>query len=283
MSVPYLAIAVFSGFLLLFALIRLAQALMERESRCDVGCSKTIGSREVQEDFYRVIRGREGLLAVLADGMGKELGGKIAARKVTEVFADLFQEYNALDHPFYFFRKAFQAANREVLKLFEDGRGCAAATAVMLQESPNRGEYPKMYYAIVGNVKVAVLRNGELIPVGSGHTVSVLAQEKYYSGDITREDALALLDVNRIYNYIGRDHFQNIECYDTPIQLKKDDMVVLMSDGIYEGMEWKELEECLNRKAGSQQLAFEVTEHINRKAGDKDNAGIVLLRVGELL
>ncbi|MCM1560817.1 MAG: SpoIIE family protein phosphatase [Butyrivibrio sp.] len=283
MSVPCRAIAVFSGLLLLFALIRLVQAVAGRESRCDIGCSKTIGSREVQEDFYRVVKGREGLLAVLADGMGKELGGKIAARKTTEVFAELFQEYNALDHPFYFFQKAFQAANREILKLFEDGRGSAAASAIMLQESPNRGEYPQMYYAIVGNVRIAVLRNGELIPVGSGHTVNVLAQDKYYSGEITREDALALLDVNRVYNYIGRDHFKDIEFYDTPIRLKKNDLVVLMSDGVYEGMEWKELEECLGRPAKCQQLAFDVIEHINRKTEEKDNAGIVLLRVGELL
>ncbi len=283
MSVPYLAIAVFSGLLLLFVLIRLVQAVAGCESRCDIGCSKTIGSREVQEDFYRVVKGREGILAVLADGMGKELGGKIAARKVTEVFAELFQEYNALDHPFYFFQKAFQTANREILKLFEDGRGSAVASAILLREGRTRGEYPQMYYAIVGNVRVAVLRNGELIPVGSGHTINVLAQDKYYSGDITREDALALLDINRIYNYIGRDNFKDIEFYDTPIQLKKDDVVVLMSDGIYEGMKWKELEECLNRPARSQQLAFDVIERINRKTEDKDNAGIVLLRVGELL
>lgn len=282
MSVPCLALTILSGFLLLFVLIRLVQAVAERESRCEIGCSKTIGSREVQEDFYKVVRSSEGLLAVLADGMGKELGGKIAARKVTEVFAELFQEYNALDHPFYFFQKAFQTANREVLKLFEDGRGSAVASVIMLRESPIRGEYPQMYYAIVGNVRVAVLRSGELIPVGSGHTLNVLAQDKYYSGDITREDALALLDVNRIYNYIGKDHFKDIEFYDTPIQLKKNDVVVLMSDGIYEGMEWKELEEYLNRPARCQQLAYDVIEHINRKTEDKDNAGIVLLRVGEL-
>ena len=54
MSVPYLSIAVFSGLLLLFVLIRLVQATAGRVSRCDVGCSKTIGSREVQEDFYGV-------------------------------------------------------------------------------------------------------------------------------------------------------------------------------------------------------------------------------------
>lgn len=282
MSVPCRALLIFSVFLLFFALIRLVQAVAGRVSRCEIGCSKTIGSREVQEDFYEVVRSSEGILAVLADGMGKELGGKIAARKVTEVFAELFQEYNALDHPFYFFQKAFQTANREVLKLFEDGRGSAVASAIMLRESPVCGEYPQMYYAIVGNVRVAVLRSGELIPVGSGHTINVLAQDKYYSGDITREDALALLDVNRIYNYIGKDHFEDIEFYDTPIQLKKNDVVVLMSDGIYEGMEWKELEESLDRPTRCQKLAYDVIEHINRKTEDKDNASIVLLRVGEL-
>lgn len=283
MSIPYLTIAALSAVLLLFVLLRCQMAVAEHIRKCETGCCKTIGSREVQEDFYRVTKCKGGLLAVLADGMGKELGGKIASRKVTEVFEELFREYNALDHPFYFFQKAFQTANREVMKLFDDGRGSAAASAVMLQESPVEGEFPTLYYAIVGNVKVAVFRNGELIPIGSGHTVDVLARDKYYSGYITREDALALINTRRVYNYIGRDDFKDIEFYDTPIQLKNRDMVVLMSDGIYEGMEWKQLEEYLSQRGSCQQIAFNIIEHINQKNGAKDNAGIVLIRVGELL
>lgn len=283
MSVPYLTIAVLSAILLFFVLCRCVMGIVGRSSKCEIGCCKTIGSREVQEDFYKVTKSRDGLMAIMADGMGKELGGKIAARKVTEVFEELFQEYNALDHPFYFFQKAFQTANREVLKLMDDGRGSAVASAVMLQESPFQGEFPKLYYAIVGNVKVAVFRNGELIPVGSGHTIDVLAQNKYYSGDITREDALAALNMKRIYSYVGRDNFNDVEFYDTPVQLRKNDIVVLMSDGIYEGMEWKELEEYLGQKRKCQSLAFDVVEHINQQKGVKDNAGIVLIKVGELL
>lgn len=283
MSVPYLTIAVLSVFLLFFVLCRCVMLLMEGNSKCKIGCCKTIGSREIQEDFFKITKTRDGLMAIMADGMGKELGGKIAARKVTEVFEELFHEYNALDHPFYFFQKAFQTANREVLKLMGDGRGSAVASVVMLQESPVQGEFPKLYYAIVGNVKVAVFRNGELIPIGSGHTIDVLAQDKYYSGDITREDALAALNMKRIYNYVGRDNFKDIEFYDTPIQLRKNDIVVLISDGIYEGMEWKQLEEYLGRKRTCQNLAFDVVEHINQQNGVRDNAAIVLIKVGELL
>lgn len=283
MNVPYLTIAVLSVFLLFFVLCRCVMAIAGRSGKCDIGCSKTIGSRELQNDFYKVVRSGNGLLAVLADGGGKELGGKIAARKVTEVFGELFREYNAVDHPSYFFQKAFQTANREILKLFGDGRGSTVASAVMLQESPVEGEFPTLFYAIVGNVKVAVFRNGELIPVGSGHTVDVLAKDKYYSGDITREDALAMLSEKRVYNYLGRDDFRDIEFYDTPIQLRRHDIVVLMSDGIYEGMEWKELEEYLGCKKNCRQLAFDAVEHINRKKEAADNACIVLIRVGELL
>lgn len=283
MSAPYLTILALSVFALIFVLCRLVVGLRDREKRCEIGCCKTIGSREVQEDFYQVRKTKDGLLAVLADGMGRELGGKIAARKVTEVFSELFEEYNALDHPVYFFQKAFQTANREVLNLLDDGRGSAVASAVMLRESSLVGELPTLYYAIVGNVKIAVFRNDELIPVGSGHTINVLAESKYYSGDLTREDALSMLHATRVYNYIGRDDFKDIEFYDMPIQLKRDDVVVLMSDGIYEELDWRELEEYLGQRKNCQQTALDVIEHINQKTGTKDNACIVLIRVGELL
>ena len=46
----------------------------------DVGSSMTIGAREVQEDFVGTLAAQAGLLAVLADGMGKAYGARIASR-----------------------------------------------------------------------------------------------------------------------------------------------------------------------------------------------------------
>ncbi len=49
----------------------------------DVGSSMTIGSREVQEDQVDTLYTNSGLLAVLADGMGKEYGeiGRASCRE----------------------------------------------------------------------------------------------------------------------------------------------------------------------------------------------------------
>ena len=51
----------------------------------------------------------DGLVAVLADGMGKAYGARIASRTAVETFLDLFRDYNAFDNPQYYFRKSFHA------------------------------------------------------------------------------------------------------------------------------------------------------------------------------
>ena len=60
------------------------------------------------------------------------------------------------------------------------------------------------------------------------------AEQKFKEGTISREDALALLQNKRLYNYLGQDAFQDIEIFDAPIKIRRGDIVALMSDGVYE-------------------------------------------------
>ena len=77
---------------------------------------------------------------------------------------------------------------------------------------------------------------------------------------------------------MGQDGFQEIEFFDTPVFLKEKDIVVLMSDGIFEGMDWKTIEEMLAEKKKCQQKAYEIIEVINASSQkEKDNASIVLI------
>lgn len=248
---------------------------MRREGRYaggyDTGMSMTIGDRELQEDCYAVEPGSEGVLAVLADGMGRQFGGKIAARIAVETFQKLFHSYNSFDNPNYYFNKAFFAANRNILNAVEESRGAASAAAAMVQGD-------KLYYATVGNVKIAIFRDGDLIPVTAGHTIDRLAQERYNQGRLTREDAISLLEEHRLYNYVGQDSFQEIEYFDEPVRLKKGDYIMLMSDGVYETLSWKQLEECLAGKGSCQEKAYAMVELINQsELPEKDNGSVVIL------
>lgn len=240
---------------------------------CETGASKTIGDREVQEDEYGIAETEEGLMAVMADGMGKHYAGKIASRTAVDVFLDLFEDRNAFYNPQYSFRKAFQGANREILNQLEENQGSASVGAVMIKDR-------KLYYAVVGNVKIAVYRNHELVPVSSGHTIGVLAKQKYEEGKLTRQEAVSLLDHHRLYNFVGQDGFRDVEFFDTPIALHGGEYVLLMSDGLYETARWKDMEDCLEGEGSCQAKAFQLVELVNQsEEEEKDNAAVVVIKV----
>lgn len=249
----------------------------KQERTSDIGKSMTIGGREIQEDQVGSIETAAGIMAVLADGAGKAYGGRIASRIAVDTCVDLFSDYNAFNNPHYFFRKAFHRANKEILKaLGDDSRGSASVGCVMIREG-------FLYYALVGNVKICVYREGNLVPVSSGHTVAVLAEQRFHEGTISREDALRLLENKRLYNYLGQDGFKDIELFDAPIRMKQDDIVVLMSDGVYELLGAREIEAVLERADDCRQKAYDIIELVNKNPKEeKDNASIILLGMGDM-
>lgn len=240
----------------------------------ETGFSKTIGDRQTQEDEYGITETQEGIMAVLADGMGKNSGGRIAARIAVQVFLDLFEDGNTFYNPQYSLRKAFQGANREILNQLEEEQGTASVAAVMLRDR-------MLYYAAVGSVKVAVFRNHELVPLTMGHTIGMLARKKYEEGKLTKQEAVRLLDDCRLYNYVGQDGFHDIEFFDAPVRLYGGEYVVLMSDGLYETARFPDIEKCLEGEGSPQDKAYRIIELVNQSDKDgKDNASVVILKVG---
>lgn len=279
MTIPELTIVILSLAGAAFIIIRIRLAILSgRKKRggrkgCEIGASKTIGDREVQEDEYGFTETADGAMAVLADGMGKHFGGKIAARTAVQVFLDMFEDRNAFYNPQYSFRKAFQGANREILNQLDENQGCASVAAVMIKDR-------KLYYAVVGNVKIAVFRNSELVPVSSGHTIGMLARQKYEEGKLTRQEAVTLLNHHRLYNFVGQDGFHDVEFFDTPVTLYKGEYVLLMTDGLYETARWKDIEACLEGGEQCQDKAYRIVELVNQcQEEDRDNAAVVLLEI----
>ena len=272
MRVEEIALIMIYLFILILIIIRFFKREKGRViRRFRIGRAMTIGNRQVQEDNYGICQSADGFMAVLADGMGKNYGGKISSRIAVDTMKDMFEQYHSSENPAYFFRKSFHQVNRDILNRLDDGKGGASMGVVLIIDN-------YLYYAVAGNVKIAVYRNGSLIPLSSGHTIDVLVEDRFAEGSITRENALAMLENRRLYNYLGQDGFQEIEFFDTPVFLKEKDIVVLLSDGIFEVMDWKTIEEMLSGKKKCQQKAYEIVEVINASAQkEKDNASIVLV------
>ena len=243
---------------------------LQYKSPNPIGSAATIGNREVQQDLSGSALGDDSTLLVIADGRGHGQEGKIAAKIAVDTCLDLYAEYQNMDKPQYYFRRAFNLANHKILETVDESNGSASAAVAII-----KGNY--LYYALVGNIKVAVFRGGDLIPVSEGQTIDILARHRYEEGRISKETALSLLNRERLYNVLGQDTFSDIEFFSKPLALRQGDLVVMMTDGVTYALKWSQIENCLKKDGSSQDMAKGIIEAVDSSAKeDKDNAAVLI-------
>ena len=236
------------------------------------GKCQTTGTKEYQSDRVGVWESRAGALAVLADGIGRSNTGMVCAQIAVDTILDQFEPYQGLNSPAYFFQTAFYEANKRIQCTIGERRGGASMGAVFMETG-------QLHYAVAGDIRIALLRGDELIPLSRGQTLDVLALKAYQQGKISRQDAAFSMEVKQIWNYLGQDGFREIELCDPPVRLKRGDKVLMMSRGIFEVLSWRELEDILIQPVPVQELADRIILETEHKEGiDKENGSVVLLQ-----
>lgn len=238
----------------------------------EAGIAQTTGSRQVQADIAQVWTNRAGTMAVLADGIGNANTGAVCAQIAADTILDRFEPYCELNDPIYFFQSAFWEANRRIQRTAGERRGGASVGAAFLSCS-------HLYYAVAGDVRIAILRRKEIIPLSKGQTIDVLAAQAYEDGKISKQDTLWSMEEKRVWNYLGQDGFREIEICNQPILLKQGDKVLLMSKGIFEELSWSETEDILVNDASSQKLAECMVDAVEQKKNPQgDNGSVILIQ-----
>lgn len=236
------------------------------------GIAQTTGSRQVQADVAQVWTNRAGKMAVLADGIGSANTGAVCAQIAVDTILDRFEPYHELNDPVYFLKSAFWEANWRIQKTAGARRGGASVGVAFLNRT-------HLYYAVAGDVRVAILRGEEIIPLSKGQTIDVLAAQAYEDGKISRQDTLWSMEEKRVWNYLGQDGFREIEICDQPILLKQRDKVLLMSKGIFEEISWSETEDILVNSAPLQELAERMVDAVEQKKNPQaDNGSVILIQ-----
>lgn len=271
-----LAIAILGiVYIILFScrcLLGWSPRLCTGKGQSGIGIAQTTGSHQVQADIAQSWNSRAGTMAVIADGIGSANTGTVCAQVAVDTILDWYEPYQELSDPVYFFKTAFLEASRRIQRTIGERRGGASAGAVFLDHS-------FLYYAVAGDVRVAVLRGGEIIPLSKGQTLDVLAAQAYEDGKISRQDTLWSMEEKRVWNYLGQDGFHEIEVCEQPVLLKPGDKILLMSKGIFEELSWREIEDILIEPADPQELAERVIDAAEQKGNpQKDNGSVILIQ-----
>lgn len=240
--------------------------------RADIGIRQTTGRKEVQSDAVYSVENQAGVMAVLADGIGRENTGKVCAQLAADTVLDRYEPYSILNNPEYFFRSTFLEVNRCIQRTIGDRRGGASMAAVFVNQT-------HIYYALAGNIRIALMRNGEIIPLSQGHTFDVLALQAYQEGKITRQEAIWSMGEKQLWSYLGCDGFKEIEICERPIRIKDGDIILLFSKGIFEELSWGEIEDILQEPETMQILADRIVQMAESKLNpEMDNGSILLLK-----
>ncbi len=238
--------------------------------RCVI--SQTMGDKEIQSDLAGFESSCAGILAVLTDGIGKANTGKVCAQTAMDAVLDAYQPYQVLHNPEYFFKTSFYEANQRVQKTLGERRGGTCLAAAFINGIT-------FHYGLAGDIRVALFRNQELIPISKGQTLNVLALNAYEDGALSRQETIWTMEEDRIWNYLGMDGFRDIEVCDKPIRLKHGDIIMMMTKGIFDVLSWAELEDILLRDYTLKEKADSLIMEAERKKGvDKENGSVVLIK-----
>lgn len=260
--------------IVLIILLIIRNYLLRKINKKDLEIAQgvSIGYEEIQEDYVDIVSESYGTLAVLADGIGKNEAGRISSIVSVKTITKMFKEEASVDKITYFFKKAFNKANHEIIKRVERDKGGASVLSVVVKDN-------LLYYALVGDTMVTVFRNKELIRLSEGHAMSEVAKRAYYNGKIEKLEALYALKEKKLLYYVGQESFKNIEICEVPIKLYKNDIIVLMSRGVYEGLRWIELEGILeNNKINIEEKCEEVMKKIRENNFNSCNGSIILMK-----
>jgi len=244
----------------------------KREPSDETAVSQTTGGKEIQADIAGIQTNNAGTLAILSDGIGKANTGKVCAQIAVDTLLDRYQPCHVLNNPEYFFKTSFREASQRIQRTIGERRGGTCLAAVFV----NGGS---MHYGLAGDIRIALFRNQELIPISKGQTLNVLALNAYQEGILSKPETIWTMEEKRVWNYLGIDGFHEIEIGERPIRLKPGDVVVLATKGIFEAVSWAEMEDILLKDLTLKEKADGIVMESEKKNGmEKENGSVLLLR-----
>lgn len=213
---------------------------------------------------------KKGAIAIVADGVGGLKAGGIASYMAVETLRETYYRNNEDDIE-YSLRLAIEEANRRVYKLSQQNpeyRGMATTcTSLIFRDGI-------VAFGHVGDSRAYIIRRGRLELLTEDHTlVNRLLKESL----IKEEEAVDHPHRNVITRALGLE--EEILVDTGMIELQKDDLFLLCTDGLYSLVDDDEIERVIAMKPIRE--AAEELISIAKERGSKDNITIQIIKPGE--
>ena len=210
-----------------------------------------IGMRRKQEDAYAVKFFREGVLAVVCDGMGGHHDGAVASTLAAEAYMKSFEKRDDLPIVQRLYT-ALEDANDAVRKSFES-RGVYGGTTLVAAFAGSS----VLRWVSVGDSALYLWRGGRLIRLNQDHSYRDVYRG-YIGAGMTAKEALRRGHVLR--TAVTGESLDLVDAPSIPYPLMPGDRIVLTTDGAEEILDPEMLthvgRSILNNREGSLPVAL---------------------------
>ena len=240
-----------------------------------VGRAHNIGSRNYQQDSFgqTPILNNQGLLAVVADGMGGLSNGEKVSQRIVMKALDygvrLANAPNA-DTLVHMVNVINQDINQMLGEenLFKSGSTVVATMVVK----------DHLWWASVGDSRIYLYRNGYLNQLTRDHDLLQEWMTEVNKGRMSYEQAVSNPDGRKLTSFIGMGKLRYIGYNNVPFLLHPGDRILLMSDGVYSTVSNDEMVQILKAHTNVQDAADAVSGKIEAaKHRHQDNYTIMIL------
>jgi PPM family protein phosphatase len=222
--------------------------------------------KENQDRYFLREMGDRSVLAAVADGMGGEAGGALAAQMTVDLFGEFKPDFPRAEAQL---KTLFQKAAENIKLKVQDspelnGMG-TTLTALYLKNN-------HCFWAHVGDSRLYHLRSEQLLQVTEDHTyVNLLVK----IGELTAEKARNHPMGNILIHCIG---CQPLEMSSGSLEVKTGDYLLLSSDGLHHEVREDQILSILNQKTDLKTKCKNLLAAA-LKAGGRDNVTLVGLLI----
>jgi serine/threonine protein phosphatase PrpC len=235
-----------------------------------------LGGRETQQDTIYLSDTKQypkqGLLMVVADGMGGLQNGGFLSRAAASAAASTFAKSPKTD-PERLVVTMVQNATNAVNVLLSPNYGAGGTTLIVAMIYMG-----KLYFSSVGDSRLCLYRNGDLILLNRTHVFEEELLLRTINGDMSYDAARTYEKKGALTSYLGMGPLKYFDFPMYHIPLKKGDRIIAMSDGIFNTLSDEEIGAAIRKKP--EKAAEELTDKVEKKQQRyQDNYSAVLIAV----
>jgi len=206
-----------------------------------VGTSDVGIVRDINQDSFLMLENKE--KDIIAFGVADGLGGHNAGELASALCMDILREYFNISNKFYDEMKSevkgiIEYANKRILDFAKENPEAQGMGTTLTLCIYHKGEG---FIVHVGDSRLYKIDKKEIKQITVDHS---LVSHMVISGELTKEEAEHHPNRNIITNALGTQEEFFIDTYD--LDLKKDEIVLICSDGLSEHVSKDEIFEIIN-------------------------------------